>query len=182
MGLFTQSRHIAPRRAAAFRADSTAVTELDRILKANESYTASPMAGPPAKRLCIVTCMDARIDPLAAFGLDLGDTHVIRNAGGRVTDDTIRSVVLSAHALGTREFGVIHHTRCGVQTTNDAIKEALAGLDVGHIDFLAFDDLDQSVRDDVQALVDTKLLPPDAAVWGGVYDVDTGQLRIVVEP
>lgn len=160
------------------------MTELARILAANESCQPPALQGPPAKHLCILTCMDARIDPLAAFGLGLGDAHVVRNAGGRASDDAIRSMVLSAHALGAREFGVVHHTRCGVQTTDAAVHEqvAAAGVDVGHIAFLTFDDLDQSVRDDVDTIVGSKLLPADAVVWGAVYDVDSGRLRVVVEP
>lgn len=164
---------------------------LPHIQDANQAYAADAaarptLAGPPAKRLCILTCMDARLDLFPALGLSVGDAHYLRNAGGRATADAIRSLVLSAHFLGTREYGVIHHTRCGLHgVTNDTIWDRVqtaAGADAPHIDFLPFADLDASVEEDVQAIVDSKLLPADAVVWGATLDVDEGTLHVVVPP
>lgn len=167
-------------------------TELNlaAIQQANADYAAAhggrPREGKPAKQLCILTCMDVRIDPLAAFGLSLGEAHVLRNAGGRASDDAIRSMALSAHALGAREFGVVHHTRCGLHgPTNDDLQQLVGGAtgeDVSHIDFLSFADLDASVRDDVDAVVASGLLPADGVVWGATYDVDAATLTVVVPP
>jgi carbonic anhydrase len=163
---------------------------LPTILEANRAFAAGAEGperpGVPAKKLCVLTCMDTRIDPLRALGLSVGDAHILRNGGGRVSGDAVRSIVLSAHELGTREFGVIHHTKCGLfNKTNEAVAAAVAaggGGDASGIDFLPFDDLDGSVRDDVEALRTCGLLPPDSVVWGAVIDVDSGGLRVVVEP
>ena len=161
---------------------------LDRIRKANETFAAEPpppREGRPSSRLTILTCMDTRIDPYAAFGLQAGEAHILRNGGGRVTDDALRSIALSAHVLGTREVGVIHHTRCGLHggaNADIAAKVAEGGGDASDIDFLPFDDLDKSVADDIATLRGSGVLPPDAVVWGAVYDVDSGVLRITDEP
>ena len=162
---------------------------LDRIRTANEAFAADPppaREGRPSSRLTILTCMDTRIDPYRAFGLSAGEAHILRNAGGRATDDAVRSIALSMHVLGTREIGVIHHTRCGLHGGSNAdIAAKIAeggGADASHIDFLPFDDLDQSVADDLAALRGSGLLPADAVLWGGVYDVDSGVLRITDEP
>lgn len=162
---------------------------LPTIEEANREYAAAQLpslAGRPAKQLCILTCMDARLDLYPALGLARGDAHFLRNAGGRVTDDALRSLALSAHALGTREYAVIHHTKCGLHNAaNDALQQAVSegsGGDASHIDFLPFDDLDGSVRDDVQAVLDCGLLPPGSVVWGATLDVDSGALNVVVPP
>lgn len=152
------------------------------LLAANRRYAAGFKKGdlpmPPAKRLAILTCMDARIDPAKVLGLEEGDAHVIRNAGGRPSDDAIRSLVISQLLLGTREILVIHHTDCGMLTFSNAdlrskIKADL-GADASSIDFLPFSDLAQSVRDDVAALRQSPLLLKDAPISGFIYDVKTG--------
>jgi carbonic anhydrase len=131
--------------------------------------------------------MGARIDPAKVLGLEEGDAHVIRNAGGRAAD-ALRSLVISHELLGTREIVVIHHTDCRMQTfSNDDIRQKIEG-DLGpeaakvasSIDFLPFDDLDQSVREDVQAIKESPLIPRDIHVTGFVYDVHDGRLHPMV--
>ena len=134
----------------------------------------------PARRLAVVTCMDARIDPLATLGLDVGEAHVLRNAGGRVTEDVLRSLALSTHGLGVREVGVIHHTGCGLQGVDNAELNRQAGL-VG-VDFLPFADMDAAVAEDVAALVDSGYLAPGTVVWGAVHDLDAGVVSLVPAP
>ncbi len=160
---------------------------IDEFLVANERYAAGFDKGdlplPPARRVAVLVCMDARIDPAKALGLAEGDAHVIRNAGGRASDDALRSLAISHELLGTREVVVIHHTDCGMLTfSNDQIRQRLReslGADASGIDFLPFGDLDQSVRDDVAAIRSSPLVPDDVAVSGFVYDVRTGRLRRV---
>jgi carbonic anhydrase len=137
----------------------------------------------PARRLFVLTCMDARIDPLRLLGLELGDAHVVRNAGGRVSDDALRSLVLSSALTGTGEVVVIHHTDCALgATTDEQVRRDLAahGIDAGNLWIGAFDDLDASVREDV-ATLRSSLASADIAVSGYVYDVRTGSLRTVDE-
>ena len=163
---------------------------LPRMQEANQSYAAMasrPVHSPrPTKHLCILTCMDARLDLFRALGLWQGDAHILRNAGGRASTDAIRSLVLSSHHLRTREFGVIHHTNCGLyQVTNQAIWDTVAehaGGDASHIDFMPFDDLEASVRHDVDEILNCGLLPKDGVVWGATFDVDEGTLHVVVPP
>lgn len=139
----------------------------------------------PARHLVIVTCMDARLDLLGALGLEIGDAHFLRNGGGRVTPDVIRSLALSTHALGTTEVGVIHHTDCGMSGTTNEELRALVGTTperaraVADVDFLPFDDAAASVRVDLVALRDSGVLPDDTVTWGAVYDVDTGRVTEV---
>ena len=160
---------------------------LDELLAANERYAAGFDKGdlplPPARRLALLVCMDARIDPAKALGLAEGDAHVIRNAGGRASDDALRSLAISHELLGTREVVVIHHTDCGMLTfTNDQLRQRLRdrlGAEAAEIDFLPFGDLDQSVRDDVATIRSSPLVPDDVAVSGFVYDVGSGRLRRV---
>ncbi|HEY2600675.1 MAG TPA: carbonic anhydrase [Thermoleophilaceae bacterium] len=158
----------------------------DELLKNNESYAADFAKGdlpmPPAKQTIVVTCMDARILPSRALGLEEGDAHVIRNAGGRV-QDALRSIVISERLLGTNEILVIHHTDCGMLTFKNEdlyakVQEDL-GADASDIDFLPFPDLDQSVRDDVQYLKDSPLVPDDVSIRGFVYDVKSGKVTEV---
>jgi carbonic anhydrase len=135
---------------------------------------------PPARRLAIVTCMDARIDPARAFGLEEGDAHVIRNAGGRARE-ALRSLVISQRLLGTNEIAVIHHTECGMLTFTNPdlhakVKEDL-GADASHIDFLPISDLEESIREDVAFLLSSPLIPGDVVVRGFLYDVRTGRLN-----
>ena len=160
---------------------------LDELLAGNERWRASfPWGGldvRPKSHLAILTCMDSRYAAQPTIGMDQGNAHVIRNAGGRVTDDAVRSLVLSAHALGTRCCLIIHHTKCGLfGATNEELRERVSGAtgaDASAIDFLPFADLEESVREDVRALRANQLLPAGYEVYGFTYDVDTGALTPV---
>lgn len=161
------------------------MARFDEFLEANERYVASfdrsGLPTPPARKVAVVTCMDARLHPEKFLDLEVGDAHVIRNAGGRVTEDAIRSLVISERLLGTDEIVVIHHTDCGMLTFQNEdltakIKEDL-GVDTGGRDWLPFSDLEQSVRDDVRTLRDSDLIPDEIPVSGAIYDVETGRLR-----
>jgi carbonic anhydrase len=158
----------------------------DELLRANAEYARTfdrgTLSMPPARRLAIVTCMDARIDPARAFGLEEGDAHVIRNAGGRARE-ALRSLVISQRLLGTTEIAVIHHTECGMLTFTNPdlhakVKKDL-GADASHIDFLPFSDLEESIREDVSFLMSSPLIPGDVVVRGFLYDVRTGRLNEV---
>ena len=166
------------------------MTVVPEFLQANENYAAHFTKGslplPPKRKVAVLVCMDARIDPAKALGLEEGDAHVIRNAGGRATD-ALRSLAISHELLATREIVVIHHTDCGMLTfANEDIQHKL-GEDVGpeaeaaakQIDFLPFSDLEQSVRDDVATIRNSPLIPQDIPITGFVYDVHTGRLRPV---
>jgi carbonic anhydrase len=147
------------------------------------TFTLDELTAAPVRHIVVLACMDARLDLFRLLGLHIGDAHILRNAGGRVTDDMIRSLLLSSHALGTREVVVIHHTGCGLHgQTNDALRSKVhegSGGDAGHIDFLPFEDVSASVRNDVGTLRECDLLPPDMTVWGAVYDVKDGSLTRV---
>ncbi|ODA78237.1 hypothetical protein RJ55_05618 [Drechmeria coniospora] len=152
---------------------------------ANESYVASfanaHLPLPPSRKVAVVTCMDARLDPAKSLGLTEGDAHVIRNAGGRAVD-ALRSVIISQQLLGTREIAVIHHTDCGMLTFNDSDLRGKIRSDLGenadHIAFLPFDDLEASVADDVAVLKNSPLVL-DVPISGYVYDVKTGRINKV---
>jgi carbonic anhydrase len=161
------------------------------LLSGNKAYAAGFSEGslpmPPGRKLAVVACMDARLDPLPFLGLHLGDTHVIRNAGGRATEDAIRSLAISELLLGTDAIVVIHHTDCGMLTfSNDDIRGKIQS-DLGgaaydqaaRIDFLPFGDVAQSVRDDVAAFKASPLIPDSIPVYGFIYDVHSGQLSQV---
>jgi carbonic anhydrase len=158
----------------------------DELLEANSEYVKSFNRGdlpmPPARRLAVVTCMDARIVPEQQFGLEVGDAHVIRNAGGRARE-ALRSLVISQRLLGTNEIAVIHHTDCGMLTfTNSDLHSKVQkelGADASNIDFLPFTDLEESVREDVAFLLSSPLIPGDVTIRGFVYDVKTGKLNEV---
>jgi len=158
--------------------------QLPTLLAANEAYQHGDFHGAqrtprPARHLVILTCMDARLDLFRALGLDVGDAHILRNAGGRASVDVIRSLVVSAHLLGTSEVGVVHHTNCGLEGLTD--EEVSRRTGVSNIDFLAFGDLDGSVREDVMTIRSCGLLPEGFVAWGAVYDVDTGAIRVVAD-
>ena len=163
------------------------MSSLDALLENNrrfaDTFDRGNLPMPPARRVAVVACMDARLDPERALGLEIGDAHVIRNAGGRVSDDAIRSLIISAHLLGTNEFAVVHHTDCGMGTfTNEDLRARLrerTGRDAWSIDFLPFADLDASVREDVRRIRSSPFLPGGTIVRGFVYDVHTGLLREV---
>src|SRR5208283_5561207 len=176
---------------------------LSEVLDANAKYSANfgdkgRLAMPPARHFAILTCMDARLDPAKFAGLAEGDAHVIRNAGGRASDDAIRSLVISYKLLGTREWFVIHHTNCGMEFfTNDVIRKLLANSletaaltehgfeDVGkgpgsrageYIEWLTIANQQQSVLDDVERIRRHPLVPASIAVYGYIYDVGSGKL------
>ena len=163
------------------------MSAIDEFLKNNESFAEGFDQGdlplPPAKKVAIIACMDARLNPYPILGLSIGDAHVIRNAGGLVSDDALRSLVISHHLLGTQEAVVIAHTGCGMLTfTNDDLHSKLAdetGADATGIDFLPFPDLDDSVRASVERVRSSDLLPESFTATGYVYDCSTGALREV---
>jgi carbonic anhydrase len=165
------------------------MSEIDRLKQANASFAEGFDKGdleiPPARPLVVLTCIDARLDPAASLGLDIGDAHVIRNAGGRATEDAIRSLLISSWLLGTREFAVIHHTDCGMTKFTDPVLRDMirdqAGVEVD-MEFLSFEDPEQSARDDVDAIRGAKGFPDGVTVSGHVYDVRTGRLHEVVAP
>jgi len=139
----------------------------------------------PAKKLAIVTCMDARINVYAELGIQEGDAHIIRNAGG-VARDALRSIVISQRLLGTREIAVFHHTDCGMLTfktphLRQLVKDASpsdpkVAAEVDKLDFLEFPNLEESLRDDVKYLKEHPLVLPDTVVTGWVYEVETGKV------
>lgn len=132
----------------------------------------------PKRRLVVLTCMDARIDPLVILGLDVGDANVLRNAGALATDDVLRSLAISSTVLGTEEVIVMGHTGCGLHgASNDELRDAVGTGDA--VDFLPFPDLDESVRESVRRIRESELLPAGFAVSGWVYDVHGGTLRAV---
>jgi len=163
------------------------VAKFDEVVAANKQFASSFAKGglpmPPARAVAILTCMDARLHPEQFCGLDFGDAHVIRNAGGRASDDAVRSLVISQRLLGTDEIIVIHHTDCGMLTFSNEqlvakINEDL-GSDASNWDFLPFSDLEQSVVDDVNILRGSSLIPNDIPVGGAIYDVESGKLQEV---
>ena len=162
-------------------------TLFDQLLTANATYATNfrgtHLTAAPSRRILILTCMDARIDNFTAFGLEVGDAHILRNAGGRVTDDVIRSLLLSSDVLGTRFVAVIHHTQCGLfNTTTEAIRQAIRDdreVDPSAIEFDPFDDVDEAVRTDLARLRASPLLRKDLAYAGFVYDVANGRMRPV---
>jgi carbonic anhydrase len=176
---------------------------LQEVLAANQHYIENfgdkgNLPLPPGRQFAILTCMDARLDPARYAGLAEGDAHVIRNAGGRASDDAIRSLVISYKLLGTREWFVIHHTDCGMQLFTDEIIQKLLSSsletaiidggewrDVGEgpgspeaefVDWLTFGDLAESVYVDVKRIRNHPLVPPTIPIYGYIYDVKTGQL------
>jgi carbonic anhydrase len=156
------------------------MSQIARLLAANAHYAAARANvhdARPSQHLAIVTCMDARIDVFAALGLHLGEAHVIRNAGGRVTDDVLRSLALSSHVLGVDTVIVMQHTKCGLARVTDAELQRLTGANVG---FLPIDDHAAALREDLEVLASTPYLAPIARLAGFVFDVETGELDDVV--
>lgn len=180
---------------------------LPEVLAANEQYAATfdkgGLALPPARGFAILTCMDARLDPAKYAGLSEGDAHVIRNAGGRASDDAIRSLVISYKLLGTKEWFVIHHSDCGMEFfTDEVMRDLLASslqtaqlspngfIDVGtgpgssearYIDWLTIADSAGSVVDDVTRIRNHPLVPAGIPIYGYVYDVTSGRLVEIPE-
>ena len=159
----------------------------DDILRANAEFARTfewgGLGAPPSRRLSVVTCMDARLDPLRLLGLRPGEAHIIRNAGGLVTDDALRSLAISHWELGTEEAFVIGHTKCGMASfTNETLGRKLHafGIDAGSLDFLPFRDVEESVRASLRRIAESPLLRESYAAHGFVYDVESGTLREVV--
>lgn len=154
--------------------------DLHHLLDANEGYAlarANVADARPSRHLAVVTCMDARIDVFAVLGLHLGEAHVIRNAGGRVTSDVLRSLALSTHVLGTDTVVVMQHTQCGLAgSTNEQLRER-TGAD---LEFHPISHHDEALREDIQILVNTTFLAPVKAIAGFVYDVESGRVQDVV--
>jgi carbonic anhydrase len=160
----------------------SAIDELVANAVAREAGFEGRRAAIPAKHVTLVTCMDSRIDTFRIFGLTSGEAHILRNAGGLVTDDMLRSLVLSQRLLQTREVMLMHHTRCGL---HDADEEALRETIVAETGqappypFGAFHDLDESVRESIRRVREHVFLPHRDHVRGFVYDVETGHVREV---
>jgi carbonic anhydrase len=162
------------------------VSTTDALLRNNADYVAGFQAGdlplPPAKQVAVLACMDARLNPHGALGLREGDAHVIRNAGGVVTDDAIRSLTISQRLLGTREIILIHHTDCGMLTFRDDDVKAAIEKDTGlrpPFALEAFADLEEDVRQSVRRIQASPFIPNKESVRGFVYDVRSGQLNEV---
>ncbi len=158
----------------------------DELLRNNERYANSFDKGdlpmPPAKQIAIVTCMDARLSPYVMLGLSEGDAHVIRNAGGVITDDEIRSLMISQRLLGTREVMLIHHTDCGMLTFSDEELREQIQQEVGikpHFPLETFTDLEEDVRQSIKRIEASPFIPHKDSVRGFIYEVETGHLREV---
>ena len=160
---------------------------LEEVIISNEKYANNfnkkgDLRAAPIKKFAILTCMDARLDPSKFAGLSEGDAHVIRNAGGRVSDDVIRSLLISYKLLGTKEWFVIHHTDCGLQKfSNEDIDEEFDLDSNNKIDWLTFNDNEKSVIDDVLKLKNHPLVPNSIQIYGYIYDCKTGNLKEVFE-
>ena len=162
----------------------------DELLKANERYAQSFKLGhlpmPPARKVAVLACMDARLTVESILGLETGDAHIIRNAGGIVTDDALRSLLISHHLLGTQEFLIINHTDCGMLTFKDEdlvnrLEKQTGTAVVAPAHFHAFGDLDSNVRRQIERVRSHPWVPGQIPVRGFIYDVKTGRLR-EVEP
>lgn len=159
----------------------------DDLLEANRRYRSefhdSGVAGVAAKELAVLTCIDSRIDPLAMLGLRAGDAKIIRNAGARVTDDALRSLVLATNLLGARRVCVVQHTECAmVGSTEDEMRERVAaasGVDATGWEFLVSTDQLATLRSDIARIRDCPLIPPDLELGGFIFDVHSGELVAV---
>jgi carbonic anhydrase len=156
------------------------------LLHNNEAYAESFEKGdlplPPARGVAVVACMDARLDVHKILGLEEGDAHVIRNAGGVITDDEVRSLTISQRLLGTREVILIHHTDCGMLTFSDDELKAQIHEEVGmkpHFSMESFSDLEEDVRQSVARIQASPFIPHKESVRGFIYEVETGRLREV---
>jgi len=156
------------------------VIQIARLLAANEGYAAARANvadSRPGRRLAVVTCMDARIDVFAVLGLHLGEAHVISNAGGRVTDDVLRSLALSSHVLGVDTVVVMQHTKCGLVGVDDEELRQVIGVD---FEFLAIDDHAAALQEDIDILTTKSYLAPLQVIAGFIYDVESGEIDDVV--
>jgi carbonic anhydrase len=156
---------------------------VDEVVQANERYASGfgkgSLPAPPSRKFAVVTCMDARLDPARFLGLEEGDAHVIRNAGGLVNDETIRSLVISHHLLGTQEAIVIGHTECGMLTFTNADVHERLGPESESIDFQPFPNVAERVRESVETIRSHPLLPDSFGATGFVYDVSSGRIEPV---
>ena len=161
---------------------------IDEVIRANERYAQSFTLGhlslPPARKLALVVCMDARLTVEQMLGLKTGDAHIIRNAGGIVTEDALRSLILSHHLLGTQEFMVINHTDCGMLTFKDEdvrakLHQVTGTATVAPVHFHAFSDLEENVRQQIQKVKSHPWIPNHIPVRGFIYDVRSGRLKEV---
>lgn len=164
------------------------LTIIDEVLKANEAYakrfTLANLPKPPARKLAVLACMDARLSVEQALGLKPGDAHILRNAGGVVTEDALRSLIVSHYLLGTQEFLIINHTDCGMTGLNDEelrshLEKSSGAAAVVPAAFHGFRDAEENVRLQIRRLRSHPWIPPEVAVRGCVYDVSTGRLREV---
>jgi carbonic anhydrase len=164
------------------------VSVIDEVLKANEEYakpfSLADLPKAPARKLAVLACMDARLSVEQVLGLKTGDAHILRNAGGIVTEDALRSLLISHYLLGTQEFIIINHTECGMTSFRDG--ELLSRLEnstgkaaVVPAHFYSFREVEENVRRQIQRLKSHPWIPPQIAVRGFVYDVKTGRLREV---
>jgi carbonic anhydrase len=159
------------------------MSAIDEFLKNNEAFAGGFDKGdlplPPAKKVAIVACMDARLNPYPILGLSIGDAHVIRNAGGVITDDEIRSLAISQHLLGTEQIMLIHHTDCGMLTFSDSDFEQMLEEEAGRRPEWrprSFSDLEGDVRDSIRRINESPFIPKKDEVRGFIYDVKTGRL------
>lgn len=159
---------------------------IDEYLNNNSAYAAEFSAGdlpiPPTDKIAVVACMDARLDVLALLGLDKGDAHIIRNAGGVVTDDVIRSLMISQRLLGTREIMLVHHTDCGMLTFTDAELAEAIEKETGTrpaFSIQSFSNLEENVRKSIAQIQASPFIPHKEVIRGFVYEVETGSLREV---
>jgi carbonic anhydrase len=160
------------------------VSETDRLLDNaraySEAFEKADLAKAPSKRVAVLACMDARLIPTRVLGLDEGEAHILRNAGGVVTDDAIRSLAVSQNLLGTEEVVLLHHTDCGMRTFTDEEFAAKLEADTGQRpewSAQTFSDVEQSVRDSIARLRESPFIPSKDSIRGFVYDVKTGELR-----
>lgn len=163
---------------------------IDETLKANQTYAAQfdlgDLAMPPSRKLAVLACMDARLMVDRALGLETGEAHVIRNAGGIASEDAIRSLIISHHLLGTQEFMIVNHTDCGMLTFKDAeltakLEKETRTATVAPVHFHAFDDIEANVHRQIQKVRSHPWIPKSIPVRGFIYDVKTGRLNEVKE-
>jgi len=162
---------------------NSAIEELLRNAVTHEVDFEGPRAVIPSRHVAVVTCMDSRIDTFRIFGLDSGEAHILRNAGGLVTEDTLRSLVLSQRLLQTREVILMHHTNCGLHGVNEPALRAEIAADAGQpppYPFGAFNDLDNAVRVAITRVRGHRFLPHRDRVRGFVYEVESGHLREII--
>ena len=159
---------------------------LKEVIASNKLYAKNfnskgDLLAAPIKKFAILTCMDARLDPAKFAGLSEGDAHVIRNAGGRASDDAIRSLLISYKLLGTKEWFVIHHTDCGLEKFSNGDIDEKFNINSNEIDWLSFTDNEKSVVDDVLKIKNHQLVPNSIKIYGYIYNCKTGKLNEVAE-